>query len=163
MSKKDYQHLNYLSEKMIEYNPGSQGLMFLPFLVGSATPYYDPMARATGFGLRLNQEKSLMLHAVLEGISFNILENVNTLKDMGLNIEKVHIGAGGRHEQAWCQLTANVLGSDIVTLAKHAASSLGAAIIAGVGIGLFISIEEAVECMVKEEEQFSRTQTNSTN
>lgn len=152
MSKTDYQNLTLLTSEMKDYNPGSNGLLFLPFLVGSATPYYDPHDRAALIGLGLNQKKSLILHSVLEGISYNILENVNAIKDMGIHVETVHIGAGGSRNKIWCQMIADIIGCDIVPLVNRDASSLGAAIIAGVGVGLFSSIEEAVQSIVKGKE-----------
>jgi len=149
MGNSDYQELDRLTNEMKSYPPGSNGLLFLPFLVGSSTPYYDIQDRASWIGLSLHQEKSLMLHSILEGITFNILENAQLMSEMGLNIQKVHLGAGGSKNKVWCQMIADVLGRDISILENRDGSALGAAILAGTGAGIFDSINSAVERIVK--------------
>ncbi|WP_169801137.1 xylulokinase [Halalkalibacter krulwichiae] len=155
MDRSDYSELARLTEEMKQYSAGSQGLLFLPFLVGSGTPYFDPKDRAAWIGLSLDQKKSLLLHSILEGITFNILENVNVIKELGVPVEKIHLGAGGSKNMVWCQMIADVLGMDVSPLANRDGSALGAAVIAGTGIGMFSSIEEAVSKLVKAETDIS--------
>ncbi|WP_053218171.1 xylulokinase [Virgibacillus senegalensis] len=148
LDKTDYKELGILTKEMEGCSPGSEGLLFLPFLVGSSTPHFDTTDRASWVGLSLNQDKALLLHSILEGITFNILENVNVVKKIAGNAHKVHIGAGGSRNRVWCQMIADVLGMDICTLSNRDGSALGAAIIAGTGIGLFSSIEDAASKIV---------------
>lgn len=149
MVKEDYQKLDQLTKEMEDYLPGSNGLLFLPFLVGSATPYFDPKDRAAWVGLRLKQEKSLLLHSILEGISFNIMENVNVMKEMNIKVDLIHLGAGGSKNKKWSQIISDMLGIDLITLKERDCSSLGAAIIAGVGVGVYNSFIEGVNLTVK--------------
>src|SRR5690625_928995 len=149
MDKSDYQELDRLTNEMKNYPPGSNGLLFLPFLVGSSTPYYDIQDRAAWIGMSLHQEKSLMLHSILEGITFNILENVQVMNEMDLIIQKVHLGAGGSQNKVWCKMIADVLGQNVSLLENRDGSALGAAILAGTGVGIFDSIKSAVESIVK--------------
>jgi xylulokinase len=160
MKTADYQELDKLTDGMEQYGPGSRGLLFLPFLVGSGTPYFDANDRASWIGLTLNQDKSLLLRSILEGITFNILENVNVLKDMGVPIEKVYLGAGGSRNSVWCQIIADILGLNVNVLEKRDGSAIGAAILAGTGIGMFHSIDDAVKKIVKSREEFSYSQEN---
>jgi len=149
MDKSDYQELDRLTNEMKNYPPGSNGLLFLPFLVGSSTPYYDIQDRAAWIGMSLHQAKSLMLHSILEGITFNILENVQVMNEMDLIIQKVHLGAGGSQNKVWCKMIADVLGQNVSLLENRDGSALGAAILAGTGVGIFDSIKSAVESIVK--------------
>jgi xylulokinase len=148
MNLSDYQELRKLTEEMKKFSPGSQGLLFLPFLVGSGTPYFNPKDRASWIGLSLNQDKALLLHSILEGITFNILENVNIMKEMGVSIKQIYLGAGGSHNELWCQMIADMLGMNVTPLVNRDGSALGAAIIAGIGVGMFSSIKEAVSQLV---------------
>jgi len=149
MKPVDYDELNRLTERMKDYPPGSNGLLFLPFLVGSGTPYFDPKDRASWIGLTLNQDKALLLHSILEGITFNLLENINVMKAMEIPMKNVFLGAGGSKNPVWCQMIADVLGIDVALLTNRDGSALGAAIIAGVGVGLFPSIEKAVSSLIR--------------
>lgn len=160
MTPEDYEELDTLTREMAQYSPGSNGLMFLPFLVGSATPYFDSMDKGAWIGLELNQSKSLMLHSILEGISFNIKESVKLIKEMGLSIDIIHIGAGGSKNEVWCRIIADMLGADVLQLENRDCSALGAAIIAGVGIGLYESIESGVQLIVKEKRRIQFDESN---
>jgi len=148
MTNADYEELGVLTEKMKQFQPGSNGLMFLPFLVGSSTPYFDPRDKAAWIGLTLHQEKALLMHSILEGITLNLLENINVLRDMGISVNKVNLGAGGSKNPVWCQMITDALGVDVSLLANKDGSAIGAAIIGGVGVGLFSSIDEATKKIV---------------
>lgn len=160
MSREDYDVLSKLTNEMGSYSPGSNGLLFLPFLVGSATPYFDAMDRASWIGLELNQSKSLMLHSILEGITFNIKESVEVMKEMGVPIDIIHMGAGGSKNEVWCKMIADMLGADLLQLENRDCSALGAAIIAGVGIGMYESIIDGVQSTVKDKQKIKFEQSN---
>ncbi len=149
LSNSDYLELEKLTKEMENYSPGSEGVLFLPFLVGSGSPYFDTKDRGAWVGLTLNQNKSLLLHALFEGITFNILESVNVMRGMGCTIQKVHLGAGGSRNAVWRQMIADVLGLNVSPLLTRDGSSLGAAIIAATGIGMFNSVEDGVKKLVK--------------
>jgi len=150
----DFQAINGLCREMACIPPGSEGLMFLPFLTGSGTPYYDAMDKASWLGLSTGQSKALMLHSILEGISFNIRENVEMFESDGHRIGRIHLGGGGSNNPVWCRMIAHVLGKDIRLLTVRNASAIGAAILAGTGTGFFPSLEEAAARAVKTGETF---------
>jgi xylulokinase len=153
MNQSDYQELERMTEEMKQFSPGSQGLLFLPFLVGSGTPYFNPNDRAAWLGLSFHKDQALLLYSILEGITFNIVENVNVIKEMGASINKIYIGAGGSRNPVWCQMIADMLGMNVTPLVNRDGSALGAAIIAGVGVGMFSSIEKAAVKLVSTERE----------
>ena len=152
MKAKDYIKLEKLTKKMQDIEPGSGGLLFLPFLVGSGTPYFDTSDRASWLGLSLSQDKSLLLRSILEGISYNIRENAEVFEKMNIHVSRVHIGGGGSKNKVWCQIIADVLGKDLQLLEHKDASPIGAAILAGVGVEMFASLEDAVNTVIRVKE-----------
>jgi len=145
----DFQKINEWSNRMREIPAGSGGVLFLPFLTGSGTPHFDSRDKASWLGLSLGQDAVLLLHSVMEGIAYNIRENVEVFEDEGRKIRIIHLGGGGSKNPVWCQIISNVLGKDIRLLTVRDASVMGAAMLAGAGVGLFPSLEEAASRMVK--------------
>jgi xylulokinase len=153
MNAGDYERLDRLSERMKQIPCGSGGLLFLPFLVGSSTPYFDPRDRAAWIGLTHHRDKALLLHSIMEGIAFNIRENVEAFAAMGQVPRRIYLGGGGSRNPVWRQMIADVLGREMVLLQTSDASALGAAAIAGVGAGLFDSLESISRELVREGER----------
>lgn len=153
MNAGDYEQLERLSERMKQIPCGSGGLLFLPFLVGSSTPYFDPRDRAAWIGLTHHRDKALLLHSIMEGIAFNIRENVEAFAAMGQVPRRIYLGGGGSRNPVWRQMIADVLGREMVLLQTSDASALGAAAIAGVGAGLFDSLESISRELVREGER----------
>lgn len=151
----DFAQLDRLCEQMKEIPCGSGGLLFLPFLVGSSTPYFDSRDRAAWVGLTLNRDKALLLHSIMEGIAFNIRENVEAFAAMGRIPRRIYLGGGGSRNPVWRQMIADVLGREIVLLQTSDASALGAAAIAGVGSGMFDSLESVSRMLVQEGDRFA--------
>lgn len=153
MEKEDYVELEKLTRRMEGIEPGSSGLLFIPFLVGSGTPYFDARDRASWLGLTLNQDKPLLLHSILEGIAYNIRESMDVFQEMKVEMNRVTIGGGGSKNKQWCQIIANVLGKKLDVLAIRDASALGAAVLAAVGVKEFSSLDAAVDTIIKIKEQ----------
>lgn len=151
----DFAAIGKWSERMKDISPGSDGLLFLPFLTGSASPYFDSLDRASWLGLSTGQSPELLLHSVMEGVAFNIRESMEWFERDGHAIDCIHLGGGGSKNDLWCQMISDVLGKDTRRLAERDASAIGAAILAGVGAGLFTSVEEAIEKTVRTEAAFS--------
>ena len=155
LGEDDFRAINALCREMADIPPGSGGLMFLPFLTGSGTPHFDAVDKGSWLGLSTGQSKALMLHSIMEGIAFNIRENVGMFENDGHRIERIHLGGGGSGNPVWCQMIAHVLGKDIRLLAVRNASAIGAAILAGTGTGFFPSLEEAAARAVRTGEAFA--------
>lgn len=145
----DYEKLNELSEGMRDFAPGCSGLLFLPFLVGSGTPYFDASDRATWIGLTTGQSPEMLLHSVMEGIAYNIRESMEVLEEAGYAVTGVHLGGGGSRNPVWSAMIGDVLGHSIALLNNRDASAAGAAMLAGVGIGMFETEESASRKLVQ--------------
>ena len=128
--------------------PGSSGLVLLPYFLGEKTPINDPLARGVLFGLALSHTRAHVYRAVLEGIAYGFKHHLVVLSERGLRATKGRVSNGGARSVLWSQITADVLGLPLEQIANHPGSSLGAAFVAGIGIGAFKSwgdIERFIE------------------
>ena len=133
-----------MNEEADEAEPGCGGLVFLPYMLGERSPIWDPYARGVFFGLSLQTKRKDMNRAVMEGCGYGlrqlseIAERV-TGKKM---TEFVSIGGGAKSE-TWAQIKADITGKDIIILDLNDMAPVGAALLAGVGAGVFKNIYEA--------------------
>jgi xylulokinase len=123
--------------------PGSEGLIFLPYLSGERTPYPDPYARGVFFGLTLSHTRAHLARAVLEGVSFGIRDSFEILQAMGVKVREVRVSGGGARSAPWRQMMADVTGYPHVTLNMEEGPAFGAALLAGVGTGVWASVPAA--------------------
>ncbi len=129
--------------------PGSEGLLFLPYLTGERTPHPDPLARGAFVGLTARHTKAHMARAVLEGVSYGLRDSLEIMKSMGVSIGNVRCSGGGAKSSVWRQIQADVFGFPLSTIAIDEGPALGAALLAGVGVGIYSSVEEACSAVVK--------------
>lgn len=118
--------------------PGADGLLFLPYLLGERSPYWNPQARGALLGLTMMHGRPHVARAVLEGVALNLRLILDALGSQGLSIPVLRLIGGGARMPLWRQIVADVLGLPILLpdlLAE--ATSLGAAIAGGVGVGLY--------------------------
>lgn len=124
--------------------PGSEGLLFLPYLTGERTPYPDPLARGAFVGLTVRHTRAHMTRAVLEGVAFGIKDSFRLIQGAGLgNITQVRISGGGAKSPLWRQIMADVLDVELVTVNTTEGGAYGAALLAGVGGGIFPDTDTA--------------------
>jgi xylulokinase len=133
-----YDHLNSLAG---EVGPGSDQLVFLPYLIGERTPHSDPNARGVYFGLSYQHDIRHIIRATIEGVAFSQKESIEILKDFGLEADHLIVSGGAARSQLWCQIMADVAGIEVVTTNIDDPASVGAAFIAGVGTGIFDSFQ----------------------
>ncbi len=124
--------------------PGAQGLVFHPYLQGERTPHWDPLLRADFIGLSFAHDRRHMVRALYEGIALSLRDVLVQLRGRGLDLQEARIIGGGSHSATWRQIVADVLGVSIL-LPRETDASYGAALIAGVGIGIFPDAASAVE------------------
>jgi len=127
-------------------SPGSEGLLFLPYLTGERTPHPDPEARGAWIGLTVRHTRAHLTRAVLEGVAFGIKDSFNLIQSAGLG---VRISGGGAKSQLWQQIMADVLGTELVTVNTTEGAAYGAALLAGVGVGAYNSVYEACEATIQ--------------
>jgi xylulokinase len=128
--------------------PGSRGLLYLPYLATAATPRWNPQARAAFVGLSFAHGRAEMTRAVMEGVVLEIRDMFEQWTSAGLSIRSLRIGGGATRSKLWNQIQADVYGRPVETLRVGESAVLGAAILGGVGTGVFASIEEGVAAMV---------------
>jgi xylulokinase len=129
--------------------PGSEGLLFLPYLTGERTPHPDPLARGAFVGLTVRHTRAHMTRAVIEGVAFGLRDSFELMKNAGLPaITQVRASGGGTKSPLWRQILADVLQAEIVTINTAEGAAYGAAILAAVGTGLFESVEVACEQLI---------------
>lgn len=139
-----------LVDEALEIPPGSEGLLFLPYLTGERTPYPDPFARGAWIGLTIRHRRAHLTRAVLEGVAFGLKDSFRLIQKAGLGvIDQVRISGGGAKSQLWRQILADVLDVELVTVNTTEGAAFGAALLAGVGSGLFASVPEACKNVIE--------------
>lgn len=123
---------------------GSEGLIFLPYLSGERTPYPDPNARGAFVGLTVRHRRAHLTRAVLEGVAFSMKDCMTLFADAGLAaVTQVRVGGGGAKSELWRKILASVLGVELVRVNSTEGAAYGAALLAGVGVGQWASVEAA--------------------
>jgi xylulokinase len=129
---------------------GAEGLLFLPYLTGERTPYPDPLARAGFVGLTLRHSRPHMTRAVLEGVAFGLRDSMELVKASGLSsIDQIRISGGGAKSALWRQILADVMGNELVTVNTTEGAAYGAALLAGVGAGVWGTVPEACGATIR--------------
>lgn len=145
-SRLSYTQLDQLAG---EIEPGSEGLIFLPYLYGERTPYNDANARAVYFGISGKHDQRHFVRSVLEGVTFGLKDSLELIKDKGVKIKEIRATGGGAKSRIWQQILADILGKEINLLNVEEGPAFGAALIAGVGISVYSSFAEAVNRIIK--------------
>lgn len=122
---------------------GSEGLIFLPYLTGERTPYPDPDARGVYFGLTLRHQKAHLIRAVLEGVAYGLRDSLELMRELGITISQVRASGGGARSALWRQILADVFGTEIALVNVTEGAAYGAALLAGVGAGLYHDVPGA--------------------
>jgi xylulokinase len=129
-------------------SPGSHGLFFLPYLAGERSPIWDANARGVWFGLSQAHGQSEMARSVFEGVAYALNSNLSVLIDLGLAPEHIRVLGGGMRSPLWRSLFAAVYNRPVHLLSRLSeATSAGAAMAAGVGVGLFTDYRDAAQCL----------------
>ncbi|MBR5817692.1 MAG: hypothetical protein IKY62_03490 [Clostridia bacterium] len=132
-----FAELDRLAEQV---SAGSDGLTFLPYLCGSTMPKYNPDARGSFTGLTAEHTRGHFVRSVMESVACMLKSNLDYL---GLGVEEIRAMGGGANSPLWCQMKADMTGKRLVTLKNRETACLGSAILAGVGVGAFDSVEQA--------------------
>jgi len=135
---------------VVDIPAGSEGLLFLPYLTGERTPHPDPLARGAFVGLTVRHTKDHMTRAVLEGVAFGLRDSFELIKGAGLpSIEQVRISGGGAKSTLWRQILADTFNAEFVTVNTTEGAAYGAALLAGVGVGVWPDVDAACDACVK--------------
>ncbi len=121
---------NLLSEMAEKVPVGAEGLIFLPYLSGERTPHLDPLASGAFIGLTARHTVSHMVRAVMEGVAFSLRDGFEIMNDLEVPIEQVRAIGGGGKSSVWCQIQADIFGTEVVNLAVEEGPAYGAALLA---------------------------------
>ncbi|AGC67909.1 xylulose kinase XylB [Thermoclostridium stercorarium subsp. stercorarium DSM 8532] len=140
----------YLMDQAAEkVEPGSNGIIYLPYLMGERTPHLDPDCRGVFFGLSAKHTKREMIRAVMEGVVYSLRDCLEIIEGLGVEISQVRASGGGGKSPLWRQMQADVFNRDICTINASEGPAFGVALLAGVGAGVYRSVEEACEATIK--------------
>lgn len=131
-----------LDEEAAAVAPGSAGLFFHPHLMGERSPHWDPKLRGSFVGITAHHTRGHFNRAILEGVAFSIKENFEIAETLQ-PVQEICLVGGGAKSRIWTGIVADVLNKPIVKFEKDD-SSYGAAMLAGVGVGVFESHEQAI-------------------
>ena len=127
-----------------EVPAGSEGLLFLPYLSGERTPHPDPLARGAWIGLTGRHGPAHLTRSILEGVAFGLKDIFGLMKEAGLaSIEQIRLSGGGAKSSLWRQILADVFDAELVTVNTTEGAAFGAALLAGVGAGVWSNIDDA--------------------
>ena len=124
-------------------------LLFLPYLMGERTPHLDPNARGAFFGLSAIHDRGDMIRAIMEGVSYSLNDCLTVLGEMGVRPENMLACGGGGTSALWRQMLADIYGMNVSTVDSKEAPALGVAILAMVGAGIYASVPEACEKILR--------------
>lgn len=137
-----------LLEEAEKIAPGSEGLLFLPYLMGERTPYSDPHARGTFIGLSMIHNRAHMTRAILEGVSFGLRDSLEIIREQNLPTTVVRVSGGGANSLLWRQILADIFNLQVEVVNSVDGPAFGAAILAAVGAGVFTNVEEACNQLI---------------
>ncbi len=129
--------------------PGSEGLLFLPYLTGERIPYADPNARGAFVGITLRHDKAALVRSVLEGVSYGLRDSLELLRELRIPIRQVRASGGGARSALWRQIMADIFATELVTINITEGAAYGAALLAGVGAGVYKSVLEATAATIR--------------
>lgn len=134
-----------MSEEAGRISPGSDRLIFLPYMAGERSPIWDSKARGVFFGLSYEKTRAHMIRAIMEGVGYSLLHNLKTAEEIGVSTEVLRSVGGAANSYIWTQIKADITGKVIHVPFSDHATSLGTAILAGIGVGVYNDFAEAVE------------------
>jgi xylulokinase len=140
--------------------PGSDGLIFLPYLAGERSPIWDPLARGAFVGLTLSHGRPHLARAILEASALALRHVASSITAAGVRIEEVRVSGGTARSDTWNQIKADVLGVPVVVPEVRETAVLGAGIIAAQGIGRHSSTLDAIQSMVRIDHRLESNPSN---
>lgn len=129
--------------------PGSDGVIFLPYMAGERSPIWNPDAKGVFYGLSFDKTRGHMIRALLEGVAFSLEHNLRVAAETGAVVDTLNAMGGASNSVLWTQIKADVTGKTIQVPSSDTATTLGAAILAGIGSGVYGTYEEAVKRTIR--------------
>jgi xylulokinase len=129
--------------------PGADGVLWAPYLMGERTPHLDPNARAALVGLSASHTRAHVVRAILEGVAFSLKDSFSIFEELRVPVDFVRLGGGGARSPLWRQIQADVYGHPVEIVEAEEGAAYGAALLAGVGGGVWHTVEDACRQVVR--------------
>ncbi|MDK2903223.1 MAG: xylulokinase [Clostridiales bacterium] len=128
---------------------GCRGLIYLPYLMGERTPHLDPYAKGVFFGLSAMHTRQDMFRAVMEGVAYSLRDCLEIIREMGAEVNEIRASGGGGRSSLWRQMQADNFHNPVSTINSSEGPAFGAALLAGVGAGIYDSVPQACEATIR--------------
>jgi xylulokinase len=138
-----------LLQEAARWDPGAEGLTFLPYLAGERTPHADPDARGAFAGLSLRHDRGAMARAVLEGVAFGLRDCLDVVREVGAAPELGRASGGGARSELWLKIVASALELPLERVAVEEGAAYGAALLGGIAGGWWEGPEQAAATCVR--------------
>ena len=132
-----------LTKEAASIPAGADGVLWAPYLMGERTPHLDSKVRGALIGLAASHGRGHIIRAILEGVAFSLKDTLTIFAEIGVPVNDIRLGGGGAASPLWRQIQADVYGQTVSKLAAEQGAAYGAAVLAGVGAGLWPSVDEA--------------------
>ncbi|HKB65909.1 MAG TPA: xylulokinase [Pyrinomonadaceae bacterium] len=144
-----YDSYHRLTKEAALVPSGSDGLIWTPYLMGERTPHLDPFARAALIGLTASHTRAHIVRAILEGVAFSLRDAFEIFNEIEVQVKEIRLGGGGARSSLWRQIQADVYGHRVDMVAAEEGAAFGAALLAGVAVGMWSSVDAACEAVVR--------------
>jgi xylulokinase len=138
-----------LAAEAAQVEPGSNGALWAPYLMGERTPHLDPDARAALVGLTASHTRAHVVRAIMEGVAFSLRDSFEIFDEMKVPVKTIRLGGGGARSPLWRQIQADIYGREVATVEAEEGAAYGVAMLAGVGVGVWNSVDAACEGVVR--------------
>ena len=138
-----------LLKEAATWPPGTEGLLFQPYLQGERTPHADPDARGAFVGLQLRHDRGALVRAVLEGVAYGLRDSLELLRSVGVQAAVARVSGGGARSELWLRIVASVLGLALERTEAEEGAAYGAALLGAVDEGVFKDAHAAVAATVR--------------
>ena len=142
-----------LDAEAAAWSPSAEGLLFAPYLAGERTPHADANARGAFTGLSVRHDRGALWRAMLEGVAYGLRDSLELLRALGVRPEVGRVSGGGARSELWLRIVSAVLGLPLERTVSEEGSAFGAALLAGVRVGVFADVQEAVSRCIRVRER----------
>lgn len=160
LSSEGQDTLPWFNELAGKVPPGSDGLLFLPYMAGERSPIWDADAKGVWYGLDFGKTRGHLIRAAMEGVAFSLRHNLEAAREAGADVSVLRAMGGSANSLLWTQIKSDITGKPIIVPSSDTATTLGAVILAGVGVGLYESFEEAVKLTVRNQRSHEPSPVN---
>ena len=150
-----------LADEATETPAGAEGAFWVPYLMGERTPHLDPNARAALIGLTASHTRGHIIRAVMEGVAYSLKDTFTIFDEMKIPVTSIRLGGGGARSPLWRHIQADVYAHEVEIVAAEEGAAYGAAILAGVGVGAWSSVDEACDRVVRVAARIAPNPTDS--